>query len=476
MKQRIVRSQEFASQGGKYVLYWMQQAQRVHFNFALDYAIAEAASRKLPLIIAFVISDAIPQAEPKHFRFMLEGICELAAELQREKADFRIYAGDPVQIIGKLARDASLLVLDHGYLKWQRAWREAIFERLESTNIVELDTEAVVPVHIASHKEEYSAATLRRKLLKILPDYLSFTQPSRPYPAMVAGGALLKDQFTGDLANFGELWSFAKKTLHLPDVEAYPQFTGGYCAAQKKLREFKAQKLVHYSEFRNHPELDIQSDISPYLHFGQISALDLICQVKDDEDAFDLRALIADRKTLEGAQLNLADWLEELIVRRELSMNFCSYNEHYDNFASLPAWAKATLLNHLHDPRERGYTLSDLENAATTDVYWNAAQMQMVKSGKMHNYMRMYWGKRVLAWFDNVEEAYEVLLHLNNKHELDGRGANAYAGVAWCFGKHDRPWAQRPIYGMVRYMNDKGLKRKFNMPSYLRKVANGELQ
>jgi deoxyribodipyrimidine photo-lyase len=475
VKQRIVRESQARTESGKYVLYWMQQAQRIHGNPALDYAVSQAYERRQPLLICFVISSEVPEAQAAHYRFMLEGIAELAKELKKLNLDFRVYLGNPVAIVSALAAEASLTVLDHGYLKWQRAWRDQLFDVLDQSSIVELDTEAVVPVHIASIKEEYSAATLRTKLLKLLPDYLSYADSPFQAPEMAAVTRMEDKRYQGDTTDITRLWADVSEALSMPEPHSKCSFKGGYKAALDKVSLFKKSRLQGYAQYRNHPELDYQSDLSPYLHFGQISPLDIIQRVKDDEDGFALRVLLAQRKKLSGVELNLADFLEELIVRRELSMNFCTYNEDYDSFACLPAWAKATLYNHLHDPRERQYSLMELENAATDDPYWNAAQNEMICTGKMHNYMRMYWGKRVLAWLENVEEAYEVLLYLNNKYSLDGRDANSYAGVAWCFGKHDRPWAERDIYGMVRYMNAGGLNRKFDMKAYLQKVESGVL-
>ncbi|MCB5268581.1 MAG: deoxyribodipyrimidine photo-lyase [Candidatus Cloacimonadaceae bacterium] len=476
MKQRIIRSRVSPSEEGSYVLYWMQQAQRLEYNFALDYAASEAQSRQLPLVIVFVITASVSEAQPQHYRFMLEGIREIAASLKARHNRLYVYAGDPVKIITALSQAASVLVMDHGYLKWQRLWRDQIFDNLESSSIVELDTEAVVPVHVVSDKEEYSASTLRSKILKLLPEYLDFEPEISGIGSKPCQLAELDVVPCPDPTNILELENFGRTVFKAEAGKARASFEGGYQIALDKLHEFENHKLGHYAQYHNHPDLEIQSDLSPYLHFGQISPLKIIDAIRKAEDGFGLRAILADRKNLSGDMMNLAEFLEELIVRRELSFNFCSYNPDYDNFAGLPAWARSTLLNHIQDSRERGYTLEELENAASNDVFWNAAQTQMLKTGKMHNYMRMYWGKRVLSWFNDVEEAYAVLLHLNNKYELDGRGPNAFAGVAWCFGKHDRPWVERPIYGMVRFMNANGLKRKFDMQAYLRKVFTGELE
>ena len=197
--------------------------------------------------------------------------------------------------------------------------------------------------------------------------------------------------------------------------------------------------------------------MSPYLHFGQISPLTVALTVQ-----------AADGVAEEAKQA----FLEELIVRRELAVNFVYYEKHYDRYVCLPDWAKKTLVEHRRDRREHSYTLEQLENAATHDPYWNAAMEEMRLTGKMHGYMRMYWGKKILEWTKPPQEGMRIALYLNNKYELDGRDPNGFAGVAWCFGKHDRPWAERPVFGKVRYMNDKGLRRKFDIEAYVRRIDN----
>ena len=229
-------------------------------------------------------------------------------------------------------------------------------------------------------------------------------------------------------------------------------FTGGTGEANLRFEQFLRDRLEGFADNRNDPGGDGGSDMSPYLHFGQVSPVTL--------------ALLAREHGGQGTPA----FLEELIVRRELAVNFVRYNDHYDSFASLPAWAQKTLALHQADQREFGYSPAELERAATHDPYWNTAQQEMVKTGKMQGYMRMYWGKKILEWSKTPQEAYLTALYLNNKYEIDGRDPNGYAGVAWCFGKHDRPWGERPIFGMVRYMNAQGLKRKFAMERYGEKV------
>jgi deoxyribodipyrimidine photo-lyase len=233
------------------------------------------------------------------------------------------------------------------------------------------------------------------------------------------------------------------------DVKAVEYYKGGTEKAEEYLRDFVEDKLEDYDEKRNDPTKDVLSDMSPYLHFGQISPVYIAREVmKRDSPSVDA-------------------YLEELIVRRELSINFVYYNEYYDSYNSLPNWAKKTLNEHRDDKREYIYNLEELEKAQTYDPYWNSAQMEMVITGKMHGYMRMYWGKKILEWIETPGDAYRIALYLNNRYELDGRDPNGFTGVAWCFGKHDRAWKERPIFGKVRYMNDRGLRRKFNADNYV---------
>lgn len=475
MKERIIRQKIAKSPDGNYVLYWMQQAQRIHYNPALDYALAEAQRLKLGLIVCFVISDEIPQANIRHYRFMIEGLPEIALGLSSKNIPFHILLGKPTELIPKLGQKARLLVLDHGYLNWQKARRDEVFSSklLSDTDLVQLDSEATVPVHLASVKEEYSAATLRRKLVAKLPEWLDYPDPMHydiPAQNLDLQGI---PHYSNDLQDLDSLWDWVRTELRL---QANPgiisSMIGGYNQAQEKLSFFIQNKLQGYAQYRSHPDKDYASELSPYLHFGQISALEIIHNIFGawQVPVETLPQLIASKKQQEGKILNLSDYAEELIVRRELSMNFCDYNPDYDSVLGLPSWARKTLNDHLLDERIEQYSLDRLEQAETNDIYWNAAQQQMLSTGKMQGYMRMYWGKRLLSWCPSVDEAFEILLYLNNKYEIDGRDVNAYAGVAWCFGKHDRPWGTRPIFGMVRYMNAAGLKRKFDMNAYIAKV------
>jgi len=239
-------------------------------------------------------------------------------------------------------------------------------------------------------------------------------------------------------------------------VDKTEHFKGGVSEAKKRLEKFIENKLQDYPKLRNDPTVDYQSNLSPYLHFGQISPIHIASEILSAKSATEAKEA----------------YLEELILRRELAANYVQYNNDYDAFKGLPEWAKRSLHNHTKDPRKYLYNLEELENAQTHDPYWNAAQNEMRLTGKMHGYMRMYWGKKIIEWTATPEIAFKTALQLNNKYELDGRDPNGFAGVSWCFGKHDRPWGERPIFGNVRYMNDNGLRRKFDADKYVENVKH----
>jgi deoxyribodipyrimidine photo-lyase len=473
IQDRIVRQRPGKSEGGRRVIYWMQQAQRLVYNPALSYAAHQAESLGKALDVYFILFPDFAPAQRWHYKFMLQGLAETGRKLKEHGIALRILAAETCEPILQAAVEAHSLVLDMAYLKDQVKMRNSIFQDTKlQCEITEIDSEAVVPVHLASSKEEYSAATLRRKILPQINNFVTIDLPA--LPKFKPGKTPPKTEFEygGSFEDDKELWDWAKLRINVAESQGpAKQVTGAHSCALKSLDTFISTKLSNYASLRNHPNLDIQSHLSAYLHFGQISPIEILRRIVESRQIpiTSVPALISDKAHLSGMHQNVAAFAEELVVRRELAMNFCLYNPDYESSASLPDWAKSSLADHLHDPREADYPIERLELAETDDVYWNAAQMELLKSGKMHNYMRMYWGKRILAWCPSVEDAYDILAYLNNKYEMDGRDPNGWAGIAWCFGKHDRPWANRAIYGMVRYMNAAGLNRKFEMQAYLKK-------
>ena len=444
--ERIKRLKEADGKKGDFVLYWMQASQRSEYNHALDYAILEANARSLPLVTFFGITDRFPEANLRHYTFMLEGLLETTAQLAARGIQLVARHESPERGASDLARRAAVVVLDRGYLRIQKSWRRYLAREVPCS-VVQVESDVVVPVEVTSEKEEYAAATIRRKIQKHLSRFL---KPMRR--ASVRRDSLGLKLEGLDLADLGSILAKLRVDRSVPAVET---FRGGTTHAKRLLSEFVRKKLKDYAHLSNDPTAEVVSDLSPYLHFGQISPLYVALEIVSTPGV---------RKEAREA------YLEQLIVRRELSMNFVNFNERYDSYDCLPDWAKKTLGEHESDPRQYEYSLEELEQARTHDPYWNAAQREMVVSGKMHNYMRMYWGKKILEWTRTPKEAFRNALYLNNKYELDGRDPNGFTGVAWCFGKHDRPRGERPIFANVRYMNDKGLKSKFDADGYVKRM------
>ncbi|WP_424950458.1 deoxyribodipyrimidine photo-lyase [Deinococcus sp.] len=449
---------------GQYVLYWMQSSVRSRHNQALDYAVAEANRLGLPLLVVFGLTPSYPGANARHYQYLLEGLRDAHAGLEARGipllvlligAEMVSNGGGPAEAALALAKDAALIVTERAYLRHLREWREWLAARLAEHHpdlpLAQIESELIVPLHVTSLRQEYAARTIRPRIHRALGRYLVEMKEQTPAHRLEA----LPTPQGMEALSLAQLSSPAALIARF-GVEGVPAGAeeGGEVAAQAQLTAF-LKRLDHYDTNRNDPTIDGSSRLSAALHYGHISALQV--------------ALAVQAHGGPGAPA----YLEELIVRRELSFNLCWYNPHYDSFAVVPEWAQKTLNEHRHDGRSYLYSRAELEAAATHDPYWNAAQRQMMLTGRMHNYMRMYWGKKVLEWTPEPDQAHETLVYLNDKYEQDGRNPNSYAGIGWVFGLHDRPWGTRPVFGMVRYMNAPGLKRKFDVEAYARKWNTG---
>ncbi len=441
---RRVRTVKHGPVGKGPVLYWMSRDQRVNDNWALLFAQELALVRKVPLGVVFSLAPRFLNATSRQYGFMLKGLREVESRLAKLNIPFFLLIGSPEQELPAfLARhQISGLVTDFDPLRIKQKWKNEVAAQLES-NIHEVDARNIVPCWEASNKKEYAAYTLRPKIHRALPEFLKDFPMAQshpfPWPKKVTGTDW--DQAEGSLSI----------DLSVPEID---WLLPGEEAAAEILDHFLTKKLSTYASRRNDPTKDGVSNFSPYLHFGQISAQRVALEVqkkkvkKESKDAF----------------------LEELIVRRELSDNFCFYNPDYDRFAGFPEWAQKTLNEHRGDQREHLYSLEQFEAGKTHDDLWNAAQMEMVHRGKMHGYLRMYWAKKILEWTGSPEEALEVAILLNDKYELDGRDTNGYVGIAWSIGGvHDRAWQERPIFGKIRYMSYGGCKAKFKVKTYIQK-------
>ena len=444
---RIQRLNRESFKDRDYVLYWMQASQRCESNHALEYAVREANQKAKPLLVFFGLTENYPEANERHYAFMLEGLREVKDSLEKRGIQFVLRHTSPEVGAFELSRDSCLIVVDRGYVRIERRWRNSVAREIDCP-LIQVETNAVVPVEEVSPKEEFAARTIRPKIRKLLGKYL---HPLRE-------GKVRKDSlgFRMDSLPLSDIGDMLKALPVDLSVKPVSSFKGGTSEAKKRLNLFITQKLSHYPENRNDPNLDGLSQMSPYLHFGQISPLFIALE------------------TLKKRNRGSEPYLEELIIRRELSLNFVFYNGRYDRFEGLPRWALETLKEHEKDKREAVYARTQLEKAQTDDPYWNAAQKEMILTGKMHGYMRMYWGKRMLEWSEKPQAAFHTAIYLNNKYELDGRDPNGFTGVAWCFGKHDRAWPTRPIFGKVRSMTTSGLRKKFDADAYVRKIEEAE--
>jgi deoxyribodipyrimidine photo-lyase len=343
--------------------------------------------------------------------------------------------------------------------------------------VVEIESELIVPVEGATLKQEYAARTIRPRIHRNLGQYLVRLphQPVRVRYKKLAGDRRPKGE---ELASVEQLM---KRLAPAADPGSVSRFhRGGYAHARERLENFRDTSLAVYETQRNEPGSDVASGLSPYLHFGQISSLEIALHLGVDKFVAGLEAGFGRMKNQPGSVgLRVDDeveasardaFLEELIVRRGLAHNYVWFARDYETYGALPGWAQQTLADHAGDERPAIYSREQLIGCETHDEHWNDAMREMVVTGMMHNYMRMYWAKKILEWSPSPEEAFTTVLELNNRYFLDGRDPNSYANVAWAFGLHDRPWTERAIFGKVRYMNANGLRRKFDMGEYTLKV------
>ncbi len=459
------------------ILYWMDRDMRLRGNWALLHAQGLARERRAPLAIVYNLVTGFLGGGLRQWRFKLGALRELAADARALGIPFIVLEDEtglssPELLCALAARHAAgAVVTDFSPLRIQRQWKAEAAAKLHCP-LVEVDTHNIVPVRVASPKLEFAAYTLRPKLHRLLPAWLdSFPAPARqPYPA--------------DFAEAPPDWDRLEASPRVDRaVTAIEWLKPGERAAAQALAEFVDMRLDGYAARRNDPLADGQSGLSPYLHYGMIApqqvALSVLARVAAPVGEV-MHALKNKAKVEEGAPLGLMDhaaaFLEELVVRRELSDNFCFYNPHYDTAAGFPAWAQKSHAVHRRDRRDHLYTREQFESAATHDDLWNAAQREMTETGKMHGYMRMYWAKKILEWTRSPEEAMAIAVWLNDRYELDGRDPNGYAGIAWSIGGvHDRAWFTRPVYGQIRYMARSGCGRKFDTAAYVRRFAQPSL-
>lgn len=449
MKERIKKlNDKPINPHGKFIVYSMEASQRVYFNHAIEFAISIANEYQKPMITIFNLTDKYKHSNQRYYKFMIEGLIELRKHFNQRGIKFIINKSDYVSGSIEFSKNAVALVTDRNYLKLQRSWREKVAGSVDVA-VFQVESDVLIPIETVSNKMEPYAFTIRKKIMNLFNHFL------QPFDHLELKVKLNESDFEGmEFSNAEEYLQLLDINKEVKSVDKY--FKGGYSEAKKLLKLFIEQKLSHYKEFRSDPTKDFQSDLSPYLHFGQISIHEILNEILKNYDFNDE---------------NVQSFINEAIIWRELARNFCFYNPNYNQYEGIPGWAKKSLEEHFKDKREIIYSLDELEFAKTHDPYWNAAQIQLLRTGKMHNYMRMYWAKKLIEWTHYPKDAFNIACYLNDKYELDGRDPNGYAGISWCFGTHDRPWFERPIFGQIRYMNDKGLERKFDIKAYLEKYS-----
>lgn len=414
------------------MLYWMQRDKRADDNWALLFAQELALLKEVPLITVFYPMKNKLYPEHIHYEFLMRGLRDLKIKFREYNIPFLISEKDPSHFMIELIKEykISSIITDFSPLKPVREQINSLIKDLDIP-LFEVDSHNIVPCWTASLKQEYGAYTLRPKIKKILPEFLT------EFPKLEKHKYSLN--ISHDSINLHEVINREEKSINEEAMDCIDNFIN--------------TKLPLYLKYNNDPNADSTSDLSSYINYGFISSQRIALSIKKAETVPE----------------NKEAFLEQLIIRKELSDNFCFYNQNYDKFSGLPEWAQKTLHEHKNDKRDYIYTREELENAKTHDNLWNASQTDLLYNNRIHGYMRMYWAKKILEWTDSPFEAINTAIYLNDKYQLDGRDPNGYVGCLWAIGGlHDRPWKERDIFGKIRYMNYAGCRRKFDTEKYIR--------
>jgi len=465
---------------GRFVLYWMTAFRRTRWNFALDRAIEWARAMNRPLAVLETLPGGVRWASDRHHAFVLAGMAEHAEELAARDVSYYPYVetrkGEALRLAVELGGQACAVVTDDFPMRQVAEAAAEAAGRIQ-VRMEAVDSNGLLPMRAAPQAYP-SAFTFRRFLQKTLPDHLLDVPKTLPLsrlklPRLKSLPREFTDRWPGASKKLlaGETSGLAE--LPIDHGVAPSEIPGGPAAARDALRRFLDGPLARYAEDRNHPDDDATSGFSPYLHHGQLSVHEVFHEIARKEDwSPDRLAEKAGgkREGWWGMSETAEAFLDELITWREVGFNMTAKRDDYDRYESLPDWARKTLSEHAGDPREHVYSLGEFESAGTHDPLWNAAQTQLVREGRLHNYLRMLWGKKILHWTASPQEALEVMIELNNKYALDGCDPNSYSGIFWVLGRYDRPWGpERPIFGKVRYMTSDNTARKLRVRRYLDK-------
>lgn len=428
--------------GKSNVIYWMERDHRVYDNHALSSAQDYAVSKNMGLEVVVLLSQETLTMEERHVHFAIEGLQEVETDLYRHHIPLKIVTSKEA-LYEYLEENGAILVTDFNPLKRKTEMIDFLKSQLDMP-MIEIDTHNIVPARLIYDRygKQFAARTIRPKIKNELHQFIQY------FPSLQTHHQNRKIISCIDWEKIISDLSYKKEAKRL-------KIKGGATAGIKQCMHFIANILPYYAEKRNLPEEDYQSGLSPYFHFGHISPQRVAYLVETTTKKDD----------------NQIDFLEEMIIRRELTDNYCLNNENQDSTLGFDHWATETLEAHTSDPRIISYTKEILEKGLTHDDIWNSAQLELVHGGCIHGYLRMYWAKKILEWTIDYKTAFETALYLNDKYAIDGNDPNGIVGVAWSIGGvHDHGWKERPIFGKIRYMNDKGCHRKFNVEKYIHRI------
>jgi deoxyribodipyrimidine photo-lyase len=469
----------------QYVLYWMIAYRRLSYNFSLDRALEHCRELRKPLVVLEALRCGYQWASDRLHRFVIDGMADNAAISANLRLVYYPYveptAGAGKGLLEALAADACVVVTDEFPCFFLPRMVSAAAIKL-SVRLEAVDSNGLLPLRAADHAY-IRAFDFRRYLQKVLPAHLQEVPAAEPLTPAVLAKLPKPPRLSETIVS---RWPAASQALLqakqgsldlLPIDHSVPpvEMRGGPRAAVARMNAFAKTKLPQYSENHNQPELCTTSNLSPYLHFGHISAHEMFSVIARKEKWQPSKLALRSSGSREG-WWNMSgaaeNFLDQLITWREVSYNFSAHREDYDRYDSLPPWALKTLEEHATDQRPARYSLKQFEAGMTHDSLWNAAQGQLIKEGYIHNYMRMLWGKKILEWSSSPRAALAILIELNNKYGLDGRNPNSYSGIFWCLGRYDRPWGPvRPIVGKIRYMSSENTARKFSVKNYVQKYS-----
>ncbi|MEX0608383.1 MAG: hypothetical protein WD016_03900 [Balneolaceae bacterium] len=472
------------NQEGEYVLYWMQSTRRFHYNYALEYAVALANKEGKPLLIYEGLSVDYPWASDRFHAFIMEGMKENLDYASNQGFNYYSFV-EPGQKAGKgllykLAENASAVISDEYPVFIMRSNNEKVGENLAIPYIT-IDSNGIIPLGL-SKKAPYSAYIFRKSMQQYFLE--AFTNPPKKDPLKELKNrekVQLPKSFHSQYSSADEMLKNIEQSISKLPIDHEVEITnysGTRKAALEKLENFLDAGLFEYDEKRNHPDKKKTSGLSPWLHFGKISAYEIVQEVLDRQpEDWDLTSITPNNGKNTGffnGDANIESFLDELITWREVGFHFAHHEPNYDQFDSLPDWAIKTMRDHEKDEREQMYSPEELAESKTYDEIWNAAQTELREEGTMHNYLRMLWGKKIIEWTPDHRTALDYMIELNNKYALDGRDPNSYSGIFWCFGRFDRAWQERPIFGKLRYMTSDSTRKKVKLKEYLKKYGSSE--